>query len=69
MSANNRDAAANCRAILEQLTVDGRVDHKAFLAEMDARAAAAGAKLTAQQYGLLGRIAAAFERERGLVAS
>lgn len=64
MSKSKGDKAArNCRAILKQLTVNGRVDHKAFLAEMDRRAESTGTKLTSEQYGLLGRIAAAYEAE------
>ena len=60
---SKQNAAANARALLAQFTVDGKVDHKAFLAEMDARAATAGTKLTSDQYGLLGRIVAAYENE------
>lgn len=56
-------AAANCRAILKRHTVDGRVDHKAFLSEMDERALYTGIELTSDQYALLGQIAAAYEKE------
>lgn len=57
-------AASNARALLAQFTgVGGKVNHAAFLAEMDARAAASGTKLTSDQYGLLGRIVAAYENE------
>jgi hypothetical protein len=57
-------AAENCRAILAQLTVNGRVDHKAFLTEMESRAASIGRKISKQQYKLLARIVAAYESER-----
>lgn len=59
-------AAANARALLAQLTTDGRVDHKAFLNEMDARSVATyGHKLKPKQQRLLARIVAAYEAEIG----
>ena len=39
-------------------------DHKAFLSEMEARAASVNVKLTSEQYGTLGKIAAAYVAER-----
>lgn len=54
-------AAKNAISLLKQFTTEGKVDHKAFLAEMDARAAVVGIKLTAEQYGVLGQMAAAYE--------
>jgi hypothetical protein len=63
-TTRDKIAAANCRAMLAQLTLNGKVDHAAFLNEMDARAAASGVHLTAKQYSTLGKIVAAYEARR-----
>lgn len=64
MTTSNKVAAANCRAILAQLTRDGRVNIDAFVHEMNMRSHSAYKKaLTGKQVTLLRRIAEAYERE------
>jgi hypothetical protein len=57
------ESAANCRAILAKLTVNGKVDQDAFLAEMDHRAASFGKPITTEEHAMLKKIVAAYEAE------
>lgn len=63
-AVSSETAVDNARAILAQLTTNGRVDHKAFLNEMDARSVATyGHKLKPKQQRLLAKIVKAYEAE------
>jgi hypothetical protein len=62
---SNEIAAANCRSILAQLSTDGKVNHKAFIGEMQSRSMEHyGKPLDEAQLRLLARIAAAYEAEQ-----
>ena len=64
LMTSNEVAAANCRAILAQLTIDGRVNVNAFIHEMNTRSRVAyGHKLKPDQIKMLRKIAAAYEAE------
>lgn len=59
----NADAAENCRAILAQLTENGKVDRKRFVAEMQSRSMEHyGKPLSASSVTHLGVIVDAYER-------
>lgn len=62
---SNEIAAANCRAILAQLSVDGKVNYKAFIGEMQSRSLEQyGKPLHGGQLRLLAKIVAAYEAEQ-----
>lgn len=65
MSVSNKKAAANARAILAQLTTNGKVDRKRFIAEMQSRSMEHfGIPLTGAQVDLLHQIAVAYQSEQ-----
>ena len=61
-----KTAARNAIQLMAQFVTDGKFNHAAFLAEMDARAAIVGTKLTAEQYGTLGKMTAAYCADLGI---
>lgn len=61
---SSADAAANCRAILTQLSTAGRVDREQFVAEMQSRSLEHyGRPLAPDQVQLLTKIVDAYEDE------